>query len=89
LTMGSKGFLLATAEEEVLVPQIKVNAVDSTAAGDAFTGSLACFVAQGKPILEAAKLANYVAALSVTKNGAQSSMPTREEVNEFIKKTQN
>lgn len=89
LTMGSKGFLLATAEEEVLVPQIKVTAVDSTAAGDAFTGSLACFVAQGKPIVEAAKLANYVAALSVTKMGAQSSMPTREEVNEFIKKTQN
>ncbi|MCK4502978.1 MAG: ribokinase, partial [Desulfuromonadales bacterium] len=86
LTMGSKGFLLATGEEEVLVPQIKVDAVDSTAAGDAFTGSLACFVAQGKPIIEAAKLANYVAALSVTKMGAQPSMPTRESVNDFIKK---
>jgi len=56
-------------------------------AGDAFTGGLAYYMAQGKTILEATELANYVAVLSVTKKGAQSSMPTLNEVEIFIKKS--
>ena len=85
LTMGAKGFLLADNNRNEFVPAVKVNAVDTTAAGDAFTGSLAVGLAQGKKLYDAALFANYVAALSVTKMGAQSSMPTAEMVENFIK----
>jgi len=85
LTMGAKGFLLANDGIMEFFPAVKVNAVDATAAGDAFTGSLAVGLAQGKTLAEAALFANYVAALSVTKMGAQSSMPAREEVESFVR----
>ncbi len=85
LTMGANGFLLANLDQMRFVPAIKVNAVDATAAGDAFTGALAFGLAQGQWLFEAACFANYVAALSVTKIGAQSSMPNRQEVESFIK----
>jgi len=87
LTMGAKGFLLANNERMESVPAVKVDAVDATAAGDAFTGSLAVGLAQGKTLADAALFANYVAALSVTKMGAQSSMPTREAVECFMKQS--
>ena len=87
LTMGAKGFLLATSQKTQFVPAIKVTAVDTTAAGDAFTGGLAFGLAEGQNLFDAAMFANYVAALSVTKMGAQSSMPTRQAVEGFIKKT--
>ena len=85
LTMGAKGFLLANNERLESVPAVKVDAVDATAAGDAFAGSLAVGLAQGKTLTDAALFANYAAALSVTKMGAQSSMPTREAVECFVK----
>ncbi len=86
LTMGAKGFLLADGGGTQLVPAVKVDAVDATAAGDAFTGSLAVGLAQGQTLFDAALFANYVAALSVTKMGAQSSMPSRQAVESFIQK---
>ena len=85
LTMGAKGFLLASDNRMEFVPAVKVDAVDATAAGDAFTGSLAVGLAQGRELLDAALFANQVAALSVTKMGAQSSMPTREAVESFVR----
>jgi len=85
LTMGSKGYLLATKDEAQFVPSVKVDAVDATAAGDAFTGSLGVGMAQSKTLKDAALFASYVAALSVTKMGAQSSMPDAEQVENFIK----
>jgi len=84
LTLGDKGFLLADKEETRYVSAHKVDAVDSTAAGDAFTGSLAVGIAENKALSDAALFANYVAALSVTKMGAQSSMPTLGEVESFM-----
>ena len=84
VTLASKGFLLVDSDQVVYVPAHKVQAVDSTAAGDAFTGSLAVGIAEGKPLLDAASFANYVAALAVTKMGAQSSMPTLQEVQSFV-----
>jgi ribokinase len=86
LTMGAKGFLLATVDGAELVPALKVEPVDATAAGDAFTGSLAVGLAQGKTLREAASFANHAAALSVTKLGAQSSMPTQQEVESFTRR---
>jgi ribokinase len=85
LTMGAKGFLIYNNEINEFFPAKKVKAVDSTAAGDAFVGSLAFCIAQGRTLLEAALFANDVAALSVTKMGAQSSMPSMKEVEKFIK----
>jgi ribokinase len=83
VTLGSKGFLLAEGNSTELVPAMKVKAVDTTAAGDAFTGSLAVGLAQGQSLRDAALFAGRVAAFSVTRLGAQPSMPTREELEEF------
>lgn len=86
LTMAEKGVLLATGNGIRLVPAKKVKAVDTTAAGDAFTGGLAYSLSEGKTLYQAVNFANHVAALSVTKIGAQSSMPTRNELGLFMKK---
>ncbi len=83
VTMGARGFLLAGDDAMEYVPALPVQAIDATAAGDAFTGSLAVGLAQGQPLREAARFAARVAALSVTKMGAQPSMPTRQEVDAF------
>lgn len=83
ITMSGAGFLLARAEGTEFIPGMQVKAVDTTAAGDAFTGALAAGLAAGKDVREAALFANKVAALSVTKMGAQSSMPMLAEVESF------
>ncbi|MDH7600547.1 MAG: ribokinase [Armatimonadota bacterium] len=83
ITLGSAGVLVATDSAESLIEAFKVEAVDTTAAGDAFTGALACAIAEGSAIMEAAKFAAKVAAISVTRMGAQTSMPSREEVNNW------
>lgn len=85
LTMGARGYLLAVQEGAEFVGAIRVDAVDATAAGDAFTGSLALGLARGEGIADAALFANHVAALSVTRMGAQSSMPSTEEMESFMK----
>ncbi|MEW6357880.1 MAG: ribokinase [Planctomycetota bacterium] len=66
------------------IPAYKVKAVDTTAAGDAFTAALAVSLAEGKTLLDAARYATAVGALAVTAFGAQPSMPTREKVERFI-----
>jgi ribokinase len=83
ITLGSKGALAVNAEGKWLVPSRPVQAIDTTAAGDAFNGGLACAVAAGMPLLDAVRRANLVGALSVTKLGAQPSLPTAEELEKF------
>jgi ribokinase len=85
VTMGVQGFLLVDQQKVEFVTARQVEAVDSTAAGDAFTGSLAVGMAQGKSLSDAALFANHVAALSVTRMGAQPSMPTLQEVGDFMR----
>jgi ribokinase len=80
LTLGESGSLLVTGQEVSHVPAIKVKAVDSTGAGDAYVGSLAFFLAAGKPIPEAMRRANHIAAISVQSSGTQSSFPRAEEL---------
>jgi len=87
ITLGSNGFMIATKEGRELIANHKVKAIDSTAAGDTFTGAMACRLAAGDLLREAAIYANAAAALSVTKLGAQSSMPTKQEVDDFIAST--
>jgi ribokinase len=84
ITMGAKGLFLATDDNTEFIPAVKVDVVDTTAAGDAFTGALSVGLAQGKALTDAALFANYVAALAVTKMGAQSSMPSRGQVERFM-----
>jgi ribokinase len=83
LTMGVKGALLVNKETTKLFPTVKVKAVDTTAAGDAFNGALAFALAEGSSLYEAIPFANRVAAFSVTRLGAQSSMPTMSELESF------
>lgn len=84
ITLGSRGLLVADAQQNTFIDRIKVDTVDSTAAGDAFTGALAFGIANGQPIVKAAEYANIVASLSTTKFGAQPSLPTKGEVNSFL-----
>ncbi len=85
LTLGARGAFLASAEESVHVPGYKVEVVDTTAAGDAFVGGLAVALAQGQNLVEAVRYANAAGALAVTRLGAQPSLPTRQEVEEFMR----
>jgi len=80
LKLGSNGALLVTQEDCLHVPARRVQVVDTTAAGDAFTAALAVYRAEGLPLPDAVRMANKAGALAVTKLGAQPSMPTRREL---------
>ncbi|MGC7093272.1 ribokinase [Amycolatopsis lurida] len=80
LTRGAEGALVITADEVVEVASPKVEAVDTTGAGDAFTGALAASLADGASLADAARLAVKVAAFSVTRSGAQPSYPRAGEL---------
>ncbi len=71
-------------EKETLIPACPVQAVDTTAAGDCFVGALAVGLCEGKSLLAAAEFASAAAAISVTRDGAQPSLPHREEVAQFM-----
>ena len=79
-TLGEKGAVLVTLEEARHFPALSVKAIDTTAAGDSFNGALAVYLAEGKSIEEAIVFGNQVAAITVTREGAQSSIPFREEI---------
>jgi ribokinase len=80
ITMGSAGaFLLANGTSEIIKAP-KVEAFDTTAAGDTFNGALAVALSEGKTIQESIAFANKAAAISVTRIGAQSSVPFRKEI---------
>ncbi|HET6539532.1 MAG TPA: ribokinase [Chryseolinea sp.] len=81
ITLGSKGAFVSTGSNGKLVAAPKVTAVDTTAGGDCFNGALAVALAEGMKIEEAVGFACQAASLSVTRMGAQSSMPYRKEVN--------
>jgi ribokinase len=83
VTLGDQGALLVNADGARLFPAPSVQAVDTTAAGDAFTGGLAVSLAEGASLPEAIQFANRVGALTVTRRGAQPSLPRRCEVAVF------
>lgn len=80
ITMGKLGAYLYNQETTQLVAGYPVKAVDTTAAGDTFNGALAVALSEGKGLLEAIAFANLAAALTVTRLGAQSSLPYRQEI---------
>lgn len=88
VTQGAKGVMLYQNGEK-LISGYSVVPVDTTGAGDTFNGALAVFLSQGSSLEEACQYANAAAALSVTKLGAQSGMPTLEDVTSFLKSHKN
>jgi len=86
ITLGSRGAYIYNKNIGKIIPTIDVRVVDTTGAGDAFNAGLAVALSEGKNIENAVFFANCVASLKVTKMGAQAGLPTREEVERFIKR---
>lgn len=84
LTMGEHGVFIAEPDTAKLIPGISVNVVDTTAAGDTFVGAFAVGIANGLSFETASTEAQYAAALTVTRLGAQTSIPYRQEVLAFM-----
>ena len=85
ITLGAQGIFYSADPVCEHIPCFKVNAVDTTAAGDVFNGALAAALSQKKSFREALDFAQAASALSVTKVGAQSSVPKFEEIERFSK----
>lgn len=84
ITLGSKGAFLKSAGPTEMIEGFKVEAVDATAAGDVFNGALAVAIAEGKPLPQAIRFAHAAAAISVTKLGAQPSVPDRRAIEKML-----
>lgn len=80
ITLGGDGSLVYDGQEFTFIAATKVEAVDTTAAGDTYNGVLATMVAEGCGLVDAAREASVAAAISVTRMGAQPAAPTRSEV---------
>lgn len=85
ITLGVRGAFYSNGKDEVFVPSIKVKAVETTGAGDAFNGGFATAIAEGMPIEKALQFATCTAAISVTRLGSSPSMPYRAEILEMMK----
>jgi ribokinase len=86
ITLGANGALVATAAGTEWFPGFRVRAVDTTAAGDVFNGALAVALAESRPLSEAVRFAHAAAAISVTRMGAQPSIPTRKEIGSMLRR---
>ena len=85
VTLGDKGAYLKNKDEDIIIPTMKVKAVDTTGAGDCFNGVFAMYLALGKSVIEAIKYANIASSISVTRPGTVPSLPYKEEVEEKFK----
>ena len=86
ITLGVRGAYFTNGSEEIFVPALKVKAVETTGAGDAFNGGLATAIAEGMPMETALRFATCTAAISVTRLGSSQSMPSREEILALMEK---
>jgi ribokinase len=86
LTLGARGAFVAGANVLQLVPGFKVKPVDTTAAGDTFNGALVVALGEGRSLIEAVRFANAAAAISVTRMGAQPSVPARKEIDQLLRR---
>lgn len=84
ITLGSKGVYVSQNGKGEIVPGFRVQAVDTTAAGDTFNGAFVTALLENKPLAEAIRFAHAAAAISVTRKGAQPSIPTKEETLTFL-----
>lgn len=83
VTLGKRGVFYIDGRENVFIPAYKVKAIDTTAAGDSFIGGFLASYVEGRDIKKAIDLGQKTAALAIQKIGAQSSIPSREEVEKF------
>ena len=86
VTLGSKGALLATSNEFSFLPSYQVDVVDTTAAGDAFVAGFVVSLLETQDLARSVQYANAVGALTVTKLGAQVSLPSKTDVETFLNK---
>ncbi|WP_086980867.1 ribokinase [Vibrio aphrogenes] len=84
ITLGSKGVWLSEQGQGQIIPGFRVKATDTTAAGDTFNGAFVTGLLDGMSTQEAIRFAHAAAAISVTRFGAQTSIPTRQEVDSFL-----
>ena len=87
VTMGAMGAFATDGERHELVPRISVDAIDTTGAGDAFSGGFAMALAEGKNLFTALRYGNVTGALSVTRLGTAPSMPSRAEIDALFEAT--
>lgn len=85
ITLGHRGVFVSSEGREEIIPAYQVDVIDTTGAGDAFNGGLLAALTEGKDLWEASRFANALAALSVQKLGTTPSMPTREEIDVFLR----
>lgn len=85
ITLGKMGVLAATPTEHKIYKNYDVKVVDTTGAGDAFNGGFVTALSEGKDFFNAVFFGNVVSNLAVTKKGAANAMPSREEIEVFIK----
>lgn len=86
ITLGIRGAYFYNGKEEIKVPSIKVKAVETTGAGDAFNGGFATAIAEGLDVETALKFATCTSAISVTRLGSSPSMPYRHEILSLLEK---
>jgi len=86
ITLGASGALLTTPGKVIHISALKIKAVDTTGAGDAFIGGFASSLVTGEKIEQALEIASAAGALAAMKPGAQSSLPTQQELQDFLKK---
>ena len=84
ITLGAQGSIYLDQEKDLFTPAYKVNAVDTTAAGDAFCGAFAIAISEHKPVEYALKFASAAGALAATKAGAVPSLPSQQEILSMI-----
>lgn len=84
ITLGARGSYINSENLKIYLPAFKVDAIDTTAAGDIYCGSLAVALTEGKNLKEAVRFAGAASAISVTRLGAQPSAPLRNEIEKFL-----
>lgn len=85
ITLGARGVFVSAKGRQEILPAFRVRAVDTTAAGDVFSGALAVALAEEREMTEAVRFASAAAALSVTRLGAQPSIPWRSEIEKLLR----
>ena len=84
ITMGALGAFATDGKKSELLPRLKVDAIDTTGAGDAFNGGFVMALSEGRDLFEALRYGNATGALSVTKKGTAPSMPSRGEIDRMV-----
>ncbi|MBD5394336.1 MAG: ribokinase [Lachnospiraceae bacterium] len=84
IKLGGQGVYATDGTQEIMIPAIEISVVDTTAAGDTFAGAFCTRIEKGDDFFTAVRYANYASGLSVTRKGAQKSMPSAEEIEKFI-----